>query len=93
MLPDSGEREDGSSSSKLDEQTQAEGGEKTVIESRDIDTISIASTADSFHSVFPPLPRESSGDDSAKEPEKDTGKKSEKDDDENAGQGADPGKS
>ncbi|KLJ00257.1 DUF3558 family protein [Streptomyces sp. KE1] len=35
----------------------------------------------------------SSGDDSGKEPEKDTGKKSEKDDDENAGQGADPGKS
>ncbi|MGA5008735.1 DUF3558 family protein [Streptomyces koyangensis] len=37
--------------------------------------------------------KDSSGEDSAKEPEKDTGKKSEKDDDENAGQGADPGKS
>ncbi|MGA5294958.1 DUF3558 family protein [Streptomyces koyangensis] len=36
--------------------------------------------------------KDSSGEDSAKEPEKDTGKKSEKDD-ENAGQGADPGKS
>lgn len=35
----------------------------------------------------------SSGDDSAKEPEKDADKKSTKDDDENAGQGADPGKS